>query len=69
MTNFKTFARPHLNYGEVLYNQALNTAFHDKLESIQYNAFLAITGTNGDTSREKLYQKLGLEYLQLRHWC
>ena len=39
-----------------------------KLESIQYNACLAITGAIPGTSKEKLYQELGLEELQLRRW-
>ena len=41
-------------------------SLHHKLESIQYNACLAITGTIRGTSKEKLYQELGLESLQLR---
>ena len=32
VTIFKTFI--HLDYGDVLYDQAFNTAFHDKLELI-----------------------------------
>ena len=59
---FKTFFR-------LLYNQAFNSAFHDKLETIPYNAWLAITGAIRGTSREKVYQKLGLESLQLIRWC
>ena len=43
-------------------------SFHHKLESIQYNACLAITGATRGTSKEKLYQELGLESLQLRRW-
>ena len=43
-------------------------SFHQKLESIQYNACLAITGAMRGTSKEKLYQELGLESLQLRRW-
>ena len=35
-----------------------------KLESLEYNAFLAIRGI----SSEKLYQELGLESLKSRHW-
>ena len=31
------------------------------MESIQYNAALAITGAIRGSSREKLYQELGLE--------
>ena len=43
-------------------------SFHQNLESIQYNACLAITGAIRDTSKEKLYQEIGLESLQLRRW-
>ena len=32
-----------------------------KLESVQYNAAIAITGVIKVSSKEKLYQKLGLE--------
>ena len=39
-----------------------------KLESLQYNAALAITGGIRGTSREKLYNELGLESLQNRRW-
>ena len=53
---YKAFVRPHLDYGDVLFDQAFNPSFHEKLESIQYNACLALTGTVRDTSKEKLYQ-------------
>ena len=36
------------------------------METIQYNAALAITGAIRCSSREKLYQELGLETLQQR---
>ena len=39
-----------------------------KLELLQYNVCLAITGAIRGTSREKLYEELGLESLQLRRW-
>ena len=42
--------------------------FHQKLESIQYNACLAITRAIRGTSKEKFYQEIGLESLQLRRW-
>ena len=60
--------RPDLDYGDILYDQAYNISFHHKLESIQYNACLAITGAMRGTSKEKPYQELGLESLQLRRW-
>ena len=68
ITIYKAFVRPHLDYGDVLFDQAFNASFHEKLESIQYNACLALTGTIRGTSKEKLYQELGLESLQLRRW-
>ena len=68
ITKYKAFVRPHLDYGDILYDQAYNMSFHHKLESIQYNACLAITGAIRGTSKEKLYQELGLESLQLRRW-
>ena len=65
---YKAFIRPHLDYGDIPYDQAYNMSFHQKLESIQYNACLAITGTIRGTSKEKLYQEIGLESLQSRRW-
>ena len=68
ITIYKTFVRPHLDYGDILYDQAFNLSFKQKLESIQYRACLAITGAIRGTSGEKIYQELGLESLQLRRW-
>ena len=65
---YKAFIRLHLDYGDVVYNQLYNMSFHQKLESIQYDACLAITGAMRSTSKEKLYQELGLESLQLWLW-
>ena len=68
ITIYKAFVRSHLDYGDIFYNQAYNMSFHHKLQSIQYNACLAITGAIRGTSKEKLYQELGLESLQLGRW-
>ena len=65
VTIYKAFIRPHLDYGDALYDQAFNNSFHVKMESIQYNACLAITEAIRGTSREKIYKELGLESLQL----
>ena len=35
---------------------------------IQYNAALAITGAITGTSKQKIYNELGLEYLKDRRW-
>ena len=59
VTIYKAFTRPHFDYGDIIYDQAYKESFHQKLESIQYNAALAITGAIRGTSKEKLYQKLG----------
>ena len=68
MTIYKSFTRPHLDYDDVVYNQPLNNTFSNKLETVQYNAAVAITTAIKGTSRKTLYQKLGLEYLQQRRW-
>ena len=68
MTIYKAFVRPPLDYGDVIYNEAHNEAFDQKLESIQYNACLALSGAIRGSSREKLCQELGLEPLQSRRW-
>ena len=57
---YKTFLRPHLDYCDVIYDKPHNEKFTDTVESIQYNAALAITGAIKGTSKEKLYNKLGL---------
>ena len=45
----------------VTYDQAYNASFQQKLDSIQYNAALDITGAVRGPSKEKLYDELGLE--------
>ena len=64
----KSFVRPHLGYGDVIYDQPNISRLSDKIESVQYNAALAITGAIRGTSKEKLYQELGLEFLKDRRW-
>ena len=47
-----------------MYHQSYNESINSKLESIQYNATLAITGALKGTSRSKLHKELGLESLK-----
>ena len=42
--SFIIFYKPHLDCDDIIYDQAYNASFHRKLESIQYDAALAITG-------------------------
>ena len=65
---YKTFIRPHLDYGDIIYDQAFNASFYQNLELPQYNVCLSITGAIRSTSRENLYVELGLESLQQRLW-
>ena len=68
-TIYKSFIRPHLDYGDVTYDQTFTMLFQQKLETIQDNAVLAITGAIRGSSKELLYQELGLETRQKRRWC
>ena len=68
LTIYKSFVRPHLDYGDVIYDQPNNSSLSDQIESAQYNAVLAVTGAIRGTSKEKLYQELGLESLRNRRW-
>ena len=65
---YKSFIRPHLDYADIIYDQPHNQSLSDRIESVQYNAALAITGAIRGTSRERLYQELGFESLSNRRW-
>ena len=69
LTIYKSFIGPHFEYGDIIYEQSYyNTSFHQRLEPLQYNAALAITSAVRGTSKENLYNELGLESLQNRRW-
>ena len=54
VTIYKSFVRPHVDHRDISYNQTFNSAFHERLVSIQYNAALVITGVIWGSSREAL---------------
>ena len=60
---YKSFIRPHLDYGDIVYDRAFNESFHKYLESIQYNAAIVITGAIRGTSSEKLLRIFKIETL------
>ena len=62
------FIRPHLDYDNIVYDRAFNELFDTNLESVEYNAAIAITGTIRGISSEKLFEELGLESLKSRRW-
>ena len=66
--NLKSLIRSHLDYGDVIYDKAFNESFHAKLESLQYDTTLAITGAIRWSSTEKIYEELGLGSLKSRRW-
>ena len=51
VTVYKAFIRPHLDYEDIIYDQIYDYPFDQKMESIQYNAAIAITGAIRGTSR------------------
>ena len=54
LTIYKSFVRKHLDYGDIIYDKPQNKSFCNKLESVQYNAALGITGAIWGTSKIKL---------------
>ena len=53
-----------MDYADIIYDQSNNYSFKNKLKRIQYNAALAITWAIRGTSWDKIYEELGLEFLQ-----
>ena len=68
LTIYKSFFRPLLDYADIIYDKPYSESFKEKLEAVQYNTCLAITGAIRGTSRERLYRELGLETLNNRRW-
>ena len=68
LTLYKSLVRPHLDNGDIKYDQPNNESFSNKLETIQYNAELATTGSIQGTSKVKLYKELGLKSFKSRRW-
>ena len=43
-TIYKSFVRPHLGYGDIIFDQRNNESLNQNIERIKYNAALAIAG-------------------------
>ena len=74
---FKSLVRSHLDYCDIIYHipskqdqfgVTLNSLM-EKVERIQYQAALAVTGTWQGSNRPKLYDEFGWESLSNRRWC
>ena len=57
VTTYKSFNRPHLDYGDVVYDRAFNKSFHQSRESLQYSVSIAIDAAIRGTSSEKCFKK------------
>ena len=68
LTIYKSFVRPNIDYADIIYKKPLSESVQRKTEMVPYNAALIITGAFKGTSRDKIYQELGLESLADRRW-
>ena len=68
LTIYKSFVRPKFHYTDIIYDKSFNESLKTKTDMVQYKATLVITGTIEETSRDRLYQQLGLESLADRRW-
>ena len=68
ITIYKSFVRPHLDYGDIIYDQPNKESLNQKIERIQYNAALIITGAIKGTYQSRSYNELGLESLKFKRW-
>ena len=68
LTFYRSFVRPNPDYADIIYEKPLNESLKRKIEIVQHNAALIITGPFKGTSRYKIYQELGLESLADRRW-
>ena len=66
ITIYKSFVRPHLGYGDTLYDQPSKESLNQKIEGIHYTAALVIIGAIKGTYQSRLYSELGLKSLILR---
>ena len=37
LTIYIVFVRPHLDYGDLIFDQAFNNSFHQKMEAVRYD--------------------------------
>ena len=68
VTTYKSFIRPHLDNGDIIFDHGYNKSFHDNLDSIQYNALMAVTGAIKGTLKKNLFHQLDQQPLQHSWW-
>ena len=55
ITIYKSFVRPHLDYGDIIFGQPNNEILNQEIKRIRYHSAPAITGAIKGTSQSKLY--------------
>ena len=75
---YKMYVRPHLDFCDIIYHipEKINLFSHAveltnlmaKIERVQFQAAVAVTGTWKTTSRNRIYDELGWETLSQRRW-
>ena len=55
ITIYKSFVKPHLDYGDKIFDKAYNNSFQERLKSLQYKVSLAIRGAIEGSATERLY--------------
>ena len=55
LTIYKLFATLHLDYADIIYDNSLNESFKGKIEMVQYNAVLVITGVFKGNTQDQIY--------------
>lgn len=62
----QSFVKTHSKYGDIVFDYANNKLFHQKIESVQYNVALMITGAFRGRYTAKRFNKLDLQHLKYR---
>ena len=68
LTIYKSFVRSNHDYDDVIYEQPNNSCLRYRIETVQYNAALLITGAIKGASKEKSNQEEGVKSLKDRRW-
>ena len=63
MTIYKAFVRSHLDYGDVIYDEAYIETFHQKLESIQIRPAYPYRELLEDRQEKNFIKKLSGNFL------
>ena len=66
VTIYESFVRSHMGYVDVIYHQPISESILQKIETIEYNATLAIAGLKKGTPQRKLCIELGVKVRKFR---